>query len=97
LGNDPHYLQHSSTKKGKRAKKSKLVFYTKTENFSIATSAETGEWLHALFNKFSIQNSKLMLLEDVKESYEKQFSTPFLSFLRSKEWKTLRGKGLLLI
>ena len=56
-----------------------------------------GEWLNKVFDKFSIQNSELLLLEELKQNYEKQFSPPFTSFLRSKEWKTLREKGLLLI
>jgi hypothetical protein len=56
-----------------------------------------GEWLNNVFNNFSIQNSELLLLEELKQNYEKHFSSPFTSFLRSKEWKTLRGKGLLLI
>jgi len=33
----------------------------------------------------------------LKRDYEKRFSPPFQSFLRSREWKTLREKGLLLI
>jgi len=33
----------------------------------------------------------------LKRDYEKRFTSPFRSFLRSKEWKILREKGLLLI
>jgi hypothetical protein len=97
MENQPHYMQYDSTMKGKQVRKSKFVFYTKTESFALSTSAEMGEWLNNVFNKFSIQNSELLLLEELKQNYEKHFSTPFTSFLRSREWKTLRGKGLLLI
>jgi hypothetical protein len=97
MENQPHYMQYDSTKKGKQARKSKFVFYTKTENFALSTSAEMGEWLNNVFKKFSIQNSEIMSFEALKQNYEKHFSSPFTSFLRSREWKTLREKGLLLI
>jgi len=97
LENKPQYMQYVSTKKEKKARKGKLVFYLKTENFALSTSAEMGEWLHNVFDKFTIQNSELLLLEELKQDYEKQFSSPFTSFLRSREWKILREKGLLLI
>lgn len=97
MENQPHYMQYDSTKKRERARKNKFVFYTKTENFALSTSAEMGDWLNNVFNKFSIQNSELLLLEELKQNYEKHFSSSFTSFLRSREWKTLREKGLLLI
>ena len=97
LENTPQYMQYDSTKKGKQARKGKFVFYTKTENFVLSTSAEMGEWLNNVFDKFSIQNSELLSFEELKQNYEKHFSSSFTSFLRSKEWKTLREKGLLLI
>jgi hypothetical protein len=90
-------VQGESTKRGKQEGKGKLVFYTKTEDFTLSTSAEMADWLHSLFNKFSIQNAELISLEQLKISYEKRFSSPFESFLISNEWKTLREKGLLLV
>ena len=97
LDNQPRFIQCAAAKKGTPMGKSRLVFYTKTESFTLATSAETGEWLNNVFNKFSIQNPELMSVEELKQKYEKQFSSSFKSFLRSREWKTLREKGLLLI
>ncbi|HEY6011845.1 MAG TPA: hypothetical protein VIX18_10280, partial [Nitrospirota bacterium] len=70
---------------------------SKAEHFEIVTDAALGAWLHGLFERFTIQSDDLMMLEDLKQNYEKQFSSPFESFLKSAEWKTLRGKGLLLI
>jgi hypothetical protein len=97
LENAPQYTQYASTKKGKKARKDKFVFYTRTDNFALSTSAEIGGWLHNVFNKFSIQNSELLSFEELKQDFEKHFSSPFTSFLRSREWKTLREKGLLLV
>lgn len=97
MENQPQYMQYDSTKKGKQVRKSKFVFYTKMENFTLSTNTDIGEWFNKMFEKFSIQNSELMLLEELKQSYEKQFSSPFESFLKSNEWKTVREKGLLLI
>jgi radical SAM superfamily enzyme YgiQ (UPF0313 family) len=97
IENRPQYVQFDSTKKGKQRRKTKFVFYNKMENFTLFTTTEIGEWLNKIFEKLSIQNSELMLLEELKQNYEKRFSSPFESFLKSREWKTLRGKGLLLI
>lgn len=84
-------------KKGKEARKASLVFYSKLEMFTLVTDSEFGDWLNALFAKFTLLNQNLMLLEELKHNYEMHFSSPFETFLKSKEWKTLREKGLLLI
>ena len=97
IENLPEYLQGDPARKGKQARKSKFAFYTKRGNFTLAIDAETGEWLNKMFERFSIQRRKLMLLDELKQNYEKHFSSNFESFLVSPEWKTLREKGLLLI
>ena len=97
LENQPQYQRADTTKKGKQAGKDRLVFYTKTERFEIATDVELGKWLHAMFERFSIQSPELMLLDELKQGYEKQFSSLFDSFLKSAEWRKLRERKLLLI
>jgi len=97
LENQPQYQQDGSTGKGKQIRKARLVFDTKTEHFEIKIDAELGAWLHTMFKRFSIQNADLMPLEELKRDYGKQFSSPFESFLKSTDWRTLREKGLLLI
>ncbi len=97
LENEPHFRQYDATEKGKRVRKAEIVFDTKTGDFVLSTSAELGEWLQSLFNKFSIQNSELLLFEELKQNYEKRFFSPVKSFQRSREWKTLREKGLLVV
>jgi len=96
IENQPRFLQYDATK-GYPEKKGRLLFTTKTESFTLITTREIGEWLNNNFPRFSAQNAALMSLEELKRDYEKRFSPPFQSFLRSKEWKTLREKGLLLI
>jgi radical SAM superfamily enzyme YgiQ (UPF0313 family) len=97
LENQPQYPGSPATKKGKKTGKSKLVFHTRVESHVLITAPDTGEWLHAMFGRFMPTNSELMPLEELKQKYETRFSTPFGSFLRSHEWRTLREKGLLLI
>jgi hypothetical protein len=97
IENRPQYNQYDSTKKGIAVRKSRFEFYTKTEHVVLSTSAETGEWLHNVFNKFSIQNTNLLSIEELKQDYEQHCSSPFSSFLGSREWNILRRKGLLLI
>jgi hypothetical protein len=80
-----------------RGRKGRLVFQGKAESFTLTTSREVGDWLHDTFPRFSAQNTALLTLEELQQDYEKRFSSPFRSFLRSREWKTLREKGLLLI
>jgi len=97
IGNLPLFLPDAPAKKKHAERKGHLVFYTKTESFTLTINREIVEWLNNMFPGFSAQNTALLSLEEVKRGYEKQFSAPFGSFLRSKEWKTLREKGLLLI
>jgi radical SAM superfamily enzyme YgiQ (UPF0313 family) len=96
-GNRPHHVREDSSKQGKGPGKSGFVFYTGTETFTLITSTAIGDWLNNIFDTFVIQDQELLLLEKLKEGYEKHFSSSFASFLRSREWKRLREKGLLLI
>ena len=97
LGNRPHLNPSETIGNGKRAVTSKLVFYNKTDHFTLTTSPEIGEWLNDIITGISSGNSEKLLVEELKRNYEKRFSSPFESFLRSNEWKMLREKGLLLI
>jgi hypothetical protein len=97
LENRPVYTQGDQAKKARGAGKSVFIFYNRTEKVAVTADAEIGEWLNKLFEGFLIQNPELMLLEELKQQYEKHFSSSFEPFLRSPEWKVLREKGLLLI
>ena len=97
IENLPHSLQVDPAKKRNKAREDKFVFYSKTETFTLSTTGEFGVWLNAVLSRSSPQHSTFMTLEDLKPEYEKQFSVAFGTFLRSREWKTLREKGLLLI
>jgi hypothetical protein len=97
MENQPHYMQYDSIAKGKRVRKGKFLFYGKRENFTLSTPMGIGEWLNEIFEKFSVRNSELMSLAELKQNYQDRFSSPFEAFLKSPEWKTLREKGLLLV
>jgi len=93
----PHPVQAHPAKKGNRAGEDTLVLHSRTVPFTVSTTSGLGAWLNTVVSRSSPQHAKLLTLEDVKREYEKQFSTAFGTFLRSKEWMTLREKGLLLI
>jgi hypothetical protein len=97
IENLPHSLQVDPAKKRNKAGDVKFIFYSKTETFTLSTTGEFGAWLNTVLSRSSLQHSTFMTLEELKPEYEKQFSAAFGTFLRSRDWKTLREKGLLLI
>lgn len=97
IGNQPRFLPYDQAKTRAAGRKDALVFDTKTESFTLTVNSEILEWLSNIFLRCSAQNMALLSLDELKRDYEKRFSAPFQSFLRSKEWKTLRERGLLLI
>jgi len=97
IESQPRCMPKDPAKKGSQGRKSGLVFTSKTGGFTLFFTTEAGEWLNAHFPKFSAQNAELLSLEELKRDYEERFSSPFRSFLRSREWNSLREKGLLLI
>ena len=97
IENLPHSLQIDPAKKSNKAGEDKFVFYTRTETFTLSTTGEFGVWLNAVLSRSSLRHSTFMTLEELKPEYERRFSSAFGAFLRSREWKTLREKGLLLI
>ena len=97
IENQPRFIPYDPSRKGDPGRNGKLVFTTKTESFTLTVNREIGEWLNTNFPRFSALNTELLSLEKLKQDYEKHFSAPFQSFLRSKEWNTLREQGLLLI
>ncbi len=96
-GNRPKYVRDYPKKQGKGTRKSRFLFYERTETFTLITDAATGDWLNTVFDGFLIQDGELMTVEELKEDYERRFSRSFASFLGSHEWKRLREKGLLLL
>jgi radical SAM superfamily enzyme YgiQ (UPF0313 family) len=97
IENPPHLVKVRPAEKDRRAGTVKLLFYTKREQFTLVASTERGAWLNTLFGRITPDQRDLMSLQALQEDFEKKFSSAFSSFLRSREWKTLREKGLLLI
>jgi len=97
IGNTPYSANGNSVVKGRPGTKDAFAIYTKTGRYTLTSNRALGEWMIDKIPMFSPQNSSLITLEYLRRDYETHFSTPFRSFLRSKEWKTLRDNGLLLI
>jgi hypothetical protein len=94
LGNMPEPVQGVQ---GRSSKQGMLFFQTRTERFTMTMDARTAKWLVKMLKKFSVQNRELPYLQDVKRDYEKNVSPSFESFLKSRAWKTLRERGLLVV
>ena len=93
----PHVLRPGPGKRSTKTKGGSLVIYGRTETFTLAINAELGEWLNTVLSRSSPQQAAFMTLDTMRQEYEEQFSPAFETFLRSREWKTLREKGLLLL
>ena len=96
LGNQPRLLCEGAGRKGKPAG-CRLVFQNKTGDVTVSTTREVAEWLKAVFGAFTMQDRGRMSLQELRQDYEKRFPSSFDHFLRSREWRILRQKGLLLI
>jgi len=81
----------------RQPRKTKLSFHTRSDTFTLSVPGEVADWLLGRFDGFSPDNIDLMTLEDLKQSYEHQFPSPFESFLKTDTWKMLRAHGLLLL
>ena len=97
IENQPRCMPCDPPTKSSQGRRNGVSFTTKTGSFTLVTTTEIGEWLNTNFPKYSAQNTALLSLEELKRDYEKRFSSPFRTFLRSREWKILRENGLLLI
>jgi radical SAM superfamily enzyme YgiQ (UPF0313 family) len=97
IESQPHSLQADPAHRGKNVGDARLLFYSRTGTYTLLVTAELGAWLSSVLIRSSPQHAQLMALEEIREEYNKQFSSAFGAFLRSREWKTLREKGLLLI
>lgn len=76
---------------------SSIVIHGKNGTIEIYTSAERTAWLGSILERCSVQAFEVIALEDLKRDYESSFSSAFVPFLKSPEWKILRENGLLLL
>jgi len=74
----------------------KLTFHSKIETVEISLEKEKAIWWIELLDKISVTNTKTLTFSQVKQDFEKQFDD-FELFWYSKQLKSLKGQGLLVL
>lgn len=85
----------AKSKKGNHWEVLQITFATKKENISIQVDRAKGEWLVNLLPKLSVQNDKLMTLQEIKDDYEQNLWDDFELFWDNKPVSGLYKVGLL--
>ncbi len=95
LGNKPKFEILTKSKKGNQWQVCSISFYNKQTNATIQVDQEQGLWLVEILDKLSINNIKVLTLQDVKLSYEQAGLNDFELFWDNKPINTLYKFGLL--
>ncbi len=74
-----------------------LSFQTIKENLKIRVGREQGQWLARILEKTSVDQTKNLTLQQVKEDYEKEGLEDFELFWDNKPVNTLYKAGLLIL
>ena len=97
IGNKPTLSHFTKSKKGNSWEMAALDFHSKKDVFSIQTNKEQGIWLAELLSKTSVLNSKTYTFQEIKSDYENAGLEDFELFWYSKQIKTLKESGLLVL
>ncbi|OQP56814.1 radical SAM protein [Niastella vici] len=95
LGRPPIVEHITKSKKGNSWEMTSLTFQDKRMQFSISVSREQGDWLAGMLKELSINNPKLLTLQDVMDSYHAAGLEDFELFWDNKPVNTLHKVGLL--
>lgn len=95
LGRQPAVEHFTKSKKGNSWEMASLTFQDKKEKYSISVGREQGDWLAAMLEKLSVNNSKTLTLQEVKDSYQAAGFEDFELFWDNKPVNTLHKVGLL--
>lgn len=95
LGKQPEVEIITKSKKGNQWEMASLTFQTGRETFNIKLDRAQGEWLAAILPQLSIDNLKLMTLQELQSNYEAAGLEEFELFWDNKPVNTLYRVGLL--
>lgn len=96
IGGKPSSESFTKSKKGQSWEMMKLAFHSKIETVEISLEKEKAIWWIELLDKISVTNYKTLTFSQVKQDFEKQFDD-FELFWYSKQLKSLKGQGLLVL
>jgi hypothetical protein len=95
LGRPPIVEQFTKSKKGNSWEMTSLTFQDKRGKYSISVAPEQGKWLAEMLKMLSINNPKVLTLQDVMDSYKAAGLEDFELFWDNKPVNTLHKVGLL--
>ena len=97
LGKQPRVELFVKNKRGEQYEKASLSFVNKQGVHSITVDKPQGLWLAAMLQQLSIQNPKMLTLQNVKDDYEAAGLEDFELFWDNKPVNTLYRQGLLVL
>jgi hypothetical protein len=95
LGRPPIIEHFTKSKKGNSWEMTSLTFQDKRGKHSISVDREQGNWLAEMLKTLSINNPKVLTLQDVMDSYHAAGLDNFELFWDNKPVNTLHKVGLL--
>jgi hypothetical protein len=95
LGRPPVVEHFTKSKKGNSWEVTSLTFPDKREQYSITVDRSPGNWLAGILKALSIDNPKILTLQDVMNSYAAAGLEDFELFWDNKPVNTLHKVGLL--
>ncbi|WP_276131956.1 B12-binding domain-containing radical SAM protein [Polluticoccus soli] len=95
LGELPHVETVIKSKKGSQWEMTALTFYNNKETLTIKVDKEEGLWLARMLPQLSVNNAKMLTLQEVKASYEATGLEDFELFWDNKPVNGLYAFGLL--
>lgn len=95
LGKMPSCDFFTQSKKGMQREMATLTFFTMTGEHQIQILKQQAEWLMAMLEKLSIDNSVTLTLKEVQESYEAAGLEEFELFWDNKPMNSIYKAGLL--
>jgi hypothetical protein len=95
LGKSPAVECFTKSKKGSQWEMVSLTFQSKKETHTIQLNKMQGEWFAGILEKLAVNNTKMLTMKEVKESYEAAGLEDFELFWHNKPINTLYRLGLL--
>ena len=77
--------------------KADLAFHHKQHSWSLETTPEIGQWLVDVLPMLQIGDHDVMTFQLLEKDFVEHCSGQFDAFLKMKEWRDLRGNGLLIL
>lgn len=74
-----------------------LTFHHKQHTWSLETTPELGQWLVDVLPLLQIGDQAVLTWQKLEQDFAENGTGDFAGFLRSEEWRALRGEGLLVL